>query len=246
MDRALLAACAASAVFSIESARAAVLFNNAGLVGQGTQWCDPCSTSQPGTNNAVGYRVWDSFTLTERSTLQSLRWVGATTDALTLGVNVEIAYAPYGTAFWIPPLNQGNNWFTLPTPHAPDIFSAHYDLAEMTVGLTPSGLSTFRIVALPNLVLDAGTYWLSVHGASITEKHTWLGQVLPGGDQSLIQYGPDPDNPSSIFLRRQDAIFRLDGQITPVPEPSTWAMMIIGFCGLVWFSYRRRPTLHAV
>jgi hypothetical protein len=32
--------------------------------------------------------------------------------------------------------------------------------------------------------------------------------------------------------------------ITPVPEPSTWAMMIIGFCGLGFMAYRRKKQIH--
>jgi hypothetical protein len=34
----------------------------------------------------------------------------------------------------------------------------------------------------------------------------------------------------------------------PVPEPSTWAMMILGFCGLYFMAYRRKskPALMAV
>jgi hypothetical protein len=27
---------------------------------------------------------------------------------------------------------------------------------------------------------------------------------------------------------------------SPVPEPSTWAMMLLGFCGLAWFGVRKR------
>jgi hypothetical protein len=30
--------------------------------------------------------------------------------------------------------------------------------------------------------------------------------------------------------------------ISPVPEPSTWAMMILGFCGLGFLAYRRRDS----
>jgi len=30
-----------------------------------------------------------------------------------------------------------------------------------------------------------------------------------------------------------------------VPEPSTWAMMILGFCGIGAITYRRRNTLRA-
>jgi hypothetical protein len=31
-----------------------------------------------------------------------------------------------------------------------------------------------------------------------------------------------------------------------VPEPSTWAMMILGFCGLGWFAYRRKNRIDEV
>lgn len=220
-------------------AKAVVLFDNPGIVGVGTQWCDPCSSGN------IGYRVWDSFTLTQRSTLQSLLWVGLRTDPLTLGVDVEIANAPYGSSLFIrstsgpiPPFG--------PITLQPDIFSTHYDRTAMTVGGT--GLSSsFRIVALPDLVLDAGTYWLSVHGSSAAEQHTWLGTFLADGDNSLIQYGPNPDNPQNAFLRNQDARFRLNGLITPVPEPSTWAMMLFGFAGIGFMAYRRKskPALMA-
>jgi PEP-CTERM motif len=35
--------------------------------------------------------------------------------------------------------------------------------------------------------------------------------------------------------------------VAPVPEPSTWAMMILGFCGLGFMAYRRKskPALMA-
>ena len=32
------------------------------------------------------------------------------------------------------------------------------------------------------------------------------------------------------------------GNISPVPEPSTWAMMILGFAGVGFMAYRRRST----
>jgi hypothetical protein len=33
--------------------------------------------------------------------------------------------------------------------------------------------------------------------------------------------------------------FTVDGPVSAVPEPSTWAMMIVGFLGLGWLAYRR-------
>jgi hypothetical protein len=47
-----LAAFVANFVFLVLPARAVILFDNPSVVGQGTQWCDPCSTGN------VGYRVW--------------------------------------------------------------------------------------------------------------------------------------------------------------------------------------------
>jgi hypothetical protein len=33
------------------------------------------------------------------------------------------------------------------------------------------------------------------------------------------------------------------GSVAPVPEPSTWAMMLLGFAGLGYAGYRRRHKL---
>jgi len=33
-----------------------------------------------------------------------------------------------------------------------------------------------------------------------------------------------------------------DVAVAPVPEPSTWAMMILGFAGVGFIAYRRRKT----
>ncbi|MBA2402454.1 MAG: PEP-CTERM sorting domain-containing protein [Bradyrhizobium sp.] len=215
-----MAAFAASFLLLVPPARAAILFENVGPgSGLDTQWCDPCSSGN------TGYRVWDSFTLTQRSTIQSIRWIGPRTDALTLGVDLEIAAFPY----------------------LPDIFSAHYADAEITNRSNTGLHSNFRTVQLPNLVLNAGTYWLSIHGPSIAEQHTWLGAFDPNRDNSLIQYGANPDNPQAGYYRNQDAIFRVNGLITPIPEPSTWAMMILGFAGVAFIAYRRksRPAVMA-
>jgi hypothetical protein len=96
-------------------------------------------------------------------------------------------------------------------------------------------------VQIPNLILEAGTYWLSIHGRSGTEQHTWLGYDS-GGNNSLIQFGPDPYNPLLVIPRNQDAVFRLNGLVTPIPEASTWAMLILGFAGVSYLTYRRRTA----
>jgi hypothetical protein len=165
--------------------------------------------------------VWDSFALTERSTLESFRWLGLRSDPLTLGVDFEIANNPYGTA----------------------IFSAHFSSADVAMLGNTGNNSNIRSLALPDIVLDAGTYWLTVHGPSDAEQHTWLGVFEPTGDNSLLQFGPDPNSPAFVFARQQDAVFRLEGLITPIPELSTWGMIVLGFAVLSWQAKRRRSGM---
>lgn len=210
VSRAFAVALLGAAFFSGQS-EAVTLFENPGQgPGTGTHWCDPCSSGN------IGYRVWDSFTLSQSSTLQSLRWIGLRSDSFAQGVQVQINQYPYGQMGYLAPV-------ALPVPPSsatptPDIFSAVF--SALDISTSPTGLqSSYRTVALPDIVLGPGTYWLSVHGMSITAQHTWLGVFEPTSDNSLIQYGPDPNSPAFIIPRNQDAVFRLTGEIHAVPGP---------------------------
>jgi PEP-CTERM motif len=44
----------------------------------------------------------------------------------------------------------------------------------------------------------------------------------------------------SFFVFEGTGGLVIDPQITPVPEPSTWAMMLLGFAGVGFMAYRRR------
>jgi uncharacterized protein (TIGR03118 family) len=71
----------------------------------------------------------------------------------------------------------------------------------------------------------------------------------PGGLWSLI-FGTGGANgdPNTLFFTdgingEHDGLF---GSISPVPEPSTWAMMILGFAGIGFMAYRRRKSTVAL
>jgi hypothetical protein len=199
--------------FAATQASAVVLFDNPfDPVAFQTSWCDPCSSG------STGYRVWDSFTLANNSTLEQLRWIGRQSDPLTLGVVVEIANASYGA----------------------DIFSASFATGSIT-RTNVNAVSDAKVVTLPDIILSAGAYWLTVHGPSITEQLTWWGQVEAGGDNSLIQYGPDPDNPQFTIPRFQDARFTLSGSVNAVatPLPAALPLFATGL-GLVGLLARRK------
>jgi hypothetical protein len=87
---------------------------------------------------------------------------------------------------------------------------------------------------------------------------------LPDRRNPLATHGRTIDRVISVVLRnrRLPIDFRfapkateiagagISGEMTPtvapVPEPSTWAMMIVGFLGLGWMAYRRRSSFLAV
>jgi len=56
-----------------------------------------------------------------------------------------------------------------------------------------------------------------------------------------------PDGKGGLFLTQSTEILRLSldsGTISgSVPEPSTWAMMVLGFMGLGFLAYRRKDKL---
>jgi hypothetical protein len=85
-----------------------------------------------------------------------------------------------------------------------------------------------------------------VYGPSITEQHTWIGQTeAPGnGDNSLIQFGPDPDNPQSAFARQMDARFELDGIIN-TPLPGALPLFATGLGALGLLGWRRKRKAQA-
>ena len=47
-------------------------------------------------------------------------------------------------------------------------------------------------------------------------------------------------NPNSPTYEVGVDNFQISGGVGAVPEPSTWAMMLIGFAGLGFMAYRRR------
>lgn len=81
----------------------------------------------------------------------------------------------------------------------------------------------------------------------------WLLDALTGTPTLIANGGSRgdyvaPDALGGLFLTQSNSVLRLslEGAVigTPaVPEPSTWAMMLLGFCGLGWFASRRKNQI---
>jgi hypothetical protein len=84
-----------------------------------------------------------------------------------------------------------------------------------------------------------GTVWL-------INPTTGIGTEIASGGTRGDYVGLDGNN-GSLFLTQTNEIFTLGCGagcgfvgVSGVPEPSTWAMLILGFAGVGFMSYRRR------
>lgn len=115
-----------------------------------------------------------------------------------------------------------------------------------------TGLQTYGPVSVPNGpdgmgVISGG----ALNGDIVVNTNGGQVYLLDAlGNQTLIATGGSrgdftaPDGNGNLFLTQTDSVLRLalEGASIggSVPEPSTWAMMILGFCGLGFLTYRRK------
>jgi hypothetical protein len=99
----------------------------------------------------------------------------------------------------------------------------------ITAGFNPNGFvmqDTLQVFAnQPIEVLmsvEAGT---SVNANSLSSAMAFLDPFFSAGPNYTISISPGVTNVAGA-----------------VPEPSSWAMMFLGFCGLGWLAYRRRTS----
>lgn len=146
------------------------------------------------------------------------------------------------------------------------VYSFHIDVAHgQSYNLDPAAAlgyifsvgetgPNFASVKLPDLGMNHpyglyvwnGSEFVFAKDLMANELYNFLGDGVSkfkvlGIDESL---GLDPDNATAFVTQ---VTFTGDGTftgtmtaITSVPEPSTWAMMVLGFAGVGYLTYRRR------
>jgi hypothetical protein len=165
-------------------------------------------------NISDGYAISDSFTLTQTSTITGVNF-GAWTAR---GDNISTV--EYGIAT---------------TPDAYPVTGTAAVTHGPIIGSGLAGLFDVRIdsFSTSNITLGPGTYYLVLQGA-VTVDGSWGFWDANSGSSSATQTitGPIPSESFDIL-----------GIASPVPEPSTWAMMILGFLGVGLTAYRKRSTV---
>jgi hypothetical protein len=93
-----------------------------------------------------------------------------------------------------------------------------------------------------NINLAAGKYYLVIGKAIASQLNTPVGATV-GWDENG---GPSTATASCCGGTYPSNSFQILG-VAAVPEPSTWAMMILGFAGIAFMTYRRKskPALMA-
>ncbi len=176
-----------------------------------------CSSCNP----FLQFRIYDSFSLVSAATVNTVTF--AIDTSFNAGNSVNVGFFARNGAL-------------------PGASIASYDFApaqftNVTSLMTGERTRALVTVDIGSLALGAGDYAISFFNPAGLSIPAYAN---PGG--SLYQSG-NFFSPSTFYADRS-AAFSLDAAAAAVPEPASWAMMIIGF-GLVGAARRRSVMVAA-
>lgn len=116
------------------------------------------------------------------------------------------------------------------------------DAGRRQAGVNPASIGNVTYeVALNDLLL--GTFSTTT-GQLFTERSSLTPFALAAGASYTLRFAGTSTNPANAFIDRV-AFTSASAVADAVPEPATWAMMIVGF-GLVGGAMRRRARQHPI
>ena len=164
--------------------------------------------------------VSDPFVLSQDSTITGVNFVGWTGNGATISsLQFGIVSTPAD--------------FTLST-------TVNVTNGSLLSGIFPDYDVRQDSFPTGNVSLAAGTYYLVIGDAIASTTNTPVGGTV-GWDVSA---GPSTSSATAnccsghVFIPNT---FQILG-VAAVPEPSTWAMMILGFLGIGFMTYRRKQN----
>jgi hypothetical protein len=187
--------------------------------------------------------------LVSAATAVALFAVGVSARAATF----EITYSGQGTS--------GTAWVT-----GTAVGGGEYDLTSGTLYSTTLGTETL-VLGGPGVTIFSNSNGdqfpydnrlfvpanapASTDGANVTYAGGLVFQTASPSKQDVYfsAYNPGPNDTAIFYFAGYDRAYgALDTfTVTAVPEPSTWAMMLLGFAGIGFIAYRRKskPALTA-
>jgi hypothetical protein len=180
---------------------------------------------------------------------------GPSTSLTFTGVNPFAS--PFETKFQVGTLSFHNGTIAIGSE------ATAVDLALSTVFTNPSGLGTvvssfsLGLVTTPNTSdPDASADYVNLPSSFVPSVFNIGGTnytVKLVDFENIIGDGFLASSSTQLHVREgssasADLFAEVTSQVPSVPEPSTWAMMILGFCGLGFMACRRKskPALMAV
>jgi hypothetical protein len=112
-----------------------------------------------------------------------------------------------------------------------------------------SGADGMGVISAPgNPSLDGDIIVNTTNGNIVLVDHVTFVQTILASGGGYGDYTSPDRNDGSLLVSSSNNLLRLScgagcgiGSVSPsVPEPSTWAMMILGFAGVGFMAYRRR------
>lgn len=148
----------------------------------------------------------------------------------------------------VPAVSSYTATFRVESDHGPDFFSALISIGGGAYVIEGGHFGSFS--SFTSHATFAGGHAMQSGCApasySCNYGTTGFAGGLTGEDYTLsysaLISGPDAYlGPAQISVRLSDGFF-----IVGVPEPSTWAMLLIGFAGVGYMAYRRRKQSVAI
>jgi len=217
-------AVAVGVVFAAGAANAAVITNlyNTGVNVTGVvdnSWTIPSSTSVPGTTGTA-------YANTLNGSFPTPPWI-----------------LNDGTSSWITPFNPLLSDGTDPASDGTYKYATTFFISSPFSLASLSGRFAADNV-IDDIKLNGHIIYLGPHDGTTSQFSNWTGFSsllwFQQGSNTLEfdvrNYGQNGGNPSGLNVQF------LDSSVTAVPEPSTWAMMILGFLGVGFMAYRRKSN----
>ncbi|HTE13810.1 MAG TPA: choice-of-anchor R domain-containing protein [Burkholderiales bacterium] len=205
------------------TARAAVIFDQP--TGPNSNFLNISSTlDNHGT--PAGFRVADNFSIMSATVVTDINWWGKPNSGdnnFTFSFYADDGGAP-GTVL----LATSGSLLTSP----------------VSVGNSFDPLVLYSSTLTAPFAVSAGaTYWLSIFNGAADASWLWLSADTPG-DGSLVERN-DGSLPWTNLLTPQSADLAFQLIRTPVPEPATFALFIVGIGGVAYALRKRRKGLHS-
>jgi hypothetical protein len=171
----------------------------------------PVDGTQGGWNISNGYAVSDSFTLSQAATVTGVSFGAWTIPGHDTIDNIDFGIATAAGVYPVFGTAVVTNGSIIP------------GLGQGSYDVQVASFSTGSIS------LAAGTYYLALQNAFITDGYSAFWDTNNGASSATQNGGSIPSQS-----------FQILGEVSAVPEPSTWAMMLLGFAGVGFMAYRRK------